>query len=95
MDQFVYLGNNGTEIDIAQYTNSATFAFAIWRYLNINIKLRLFHTCVLSVLLYEISTWEVTVIVPRKLQALVNSYVRHVEECMLLGKTWSSGQRVV
>lgn len=70
----------GAVVPTSEKTGNAT-------HLNINIKLRLFRSNVLYMLLYASSTWKVTALVARKLQAFINSRL-HYQQGIL---TWDSG----
>ncbi|KYM95091.1 hypothetical protein ALC62_14274 [Cyphomyrmex costatus] len=89
VNDFVYLGcviakDGGTNIDVSKRINKARPAFfrlnKIWRSSKVsNIhKLRLFNTCIKSVLLYDCETWKNTDGLINKLQVFVNKCLRRI-----------------
>ena len=86
---FCYLGSivatdGGTELDIKTRITKARVDFdklkKVWCSRNISrkLKLRLFNSCVKSVLLYSSETWKVTEQITSKLQAFTNSCLRRI-----------------
>ncbi len=71
-------------MDIQQRINKARGAFSrlknVWRASNINLhlKIKLFNSCVKSILLYGCETWFVTNKTTQKLQAFVNRCLRNI-----------------
>ena len=89
VDKFTYLGSEidasgGTDLDIESRIKKARSAFGIlspvWRNANLStgLKLRLFKSNVVSVLLYGCCTWKVTSIVTSRLQIFVNRCLRKI-----------------
>ena len=89
VESFTYLGSKvaafgGTDEDIDIRLNKALRAFgmmsSIWRNPSISrrLKIRLFKSNVLSVLLYGCSTWRVTKSLTSKLQVFINRCLRNI-----------------
>lgn len=89
VNQFKYLGSvistdGGALKDINVRLQKTKLAFAklknIWRASNImlNTKIRIFNSCVKSVLLYGSETWFVSNEIERKVQAFVNRCLRNI-----------------
>ena len=89
VEQFTYLGSEiaaggGSDEDVISRLRKAKCAFgmlsSIWRNnsLPISLKVKLFHTNVLSVLLYGCSTWRVVKSLTSKLQVFVNRCLRTI-----------------
>ena len=83
----VYLGSvvsvsRGTEEDVASRIKKANGVFVqlcpVWINLNISkeVKIRIFSTNVKSVLVYACETWKTTNQITRRLQILVNKFLR-------------------
>ncbi len=89
VDEFCYLGsiiskNGGADSDIESRIKKARQAFGcmsnIWRSSQISrhLKLKLFRSNVISVLLYGCETWRVTATTTSKLQVFVNKCLRRI-----------------
>lgn len=89
VDQFTYLGSElaaygGTDLDVESRIKKARAAFGmlsiVWRNNNLStsVKIRLFKSNVLSVLLYGCCTWKVTESVTNRLQVFVNRCLRNI-----------------
>ena len=89
VNDFTYLGSNisadgGGPRDIELRINKARGAFhnlkTVWRAKNIGqkLKIKIFNSCVKSVLLYGCETWFVTKEIMSKLQAYVNRCLRFI-----------------
>lgn len=94
VEKFVDLGcvvsvDGGVNVYFVQYINSAKFAFVVLSQSpemypsqhQLAVKLMLFCTIVLSMLLFGNSVSKVGVTVIQRLRAFVNSYLRRVIEC--------------
>ena len=90
--EFVYLGctlsiTGGTEEDIAKRINKARATFImlhkIWNtsVLSRNTKIRMFNSCVKSVLLYGCETWRQTRQITHKIQVFINKCLRRIIRC--------------
>ena len=89
VNQFTYLGSivshtGGTEEDVKARINKARQAFAmlraVWRNSNLshNTKLRVFNTCVKSVLTYGAETWRHTKARDRKIKMFILGCLRQI-----------------
>ena len=89
VNQFTYLGSivshsGGTDEDVKARINKARQAFAmlrpVWRnsHLSHNTKLRVFSTCVKSVLTYGAETWRHTKIIDRKINVFILGCLRRI-----------------
>ena len=87
--QFCYLGsiistNGGTDEDVRSRIAKARVAFnklqKIWSMRNISriTKIRIFNSCVKSVLLYGSETWKVSDKITKQLQVFVNSCLKKI-----------------
>nr|XP_043069933.1 uncharacterized protein LOC122322283 [Drosophila bipectinata] len=94
VDSFTYLGtiitsNGGVESDVENRLRKARSAFGrlhrVWRNQQTNrkTKLRIFNSCVKSILLYGSETWLTTQRILMKLQAYINKCLR-----IILGVFW-------
>ena len=86
---FVYLGSvllesGGTEAGVASRIKKANGVFVqlypVWRNLNISkeVKIRIFHRNVKSVLICACETWKTTNQITRRLQTFVNKCLRRI-----------------
>lgn len=89
VDEFEYLGctvtkTGGTDADIDKRINKARHAYftlgSLWRssFMSRGLKLRIFSSCILSVLLYGCETWGVAARSINKLQVFVNKCLRRI-----------------
>jgi len=89
LEKFVYLGSvvnkdGGTDEDIKSRINKARHAFntprPIWNSsaLSLHNKIRIFNTCVKSVLLHGSKTWRTTKSNTHKLQTFINRCLRNI-----------------
>ena len=92
VNEFVYLGctvakTGGTEEDINKRINKARHTFnmlhKVWNtsVLSRKTKIRMFNSCVKSVLLYGCETWKHTEKIRKKLQVFINKCLRRLLKC--------------